>query len=189
MRLTDREARPECSIIPFHRPEDQPENLTTTSIAAVIAVTILHSDNVSPEEKLLEIIEASGEAEVLDADDAAAEFETFQDEILPVATNDNSIATVRTQCRVCLHLRRHILHQLKRLSLARNLGIGGHNVTVHRQKAQQSNGTYSHGNQDLDKGKSVVFYSICHITHDTPLPGSNNIRAIHGQTLAAMIDG
>ena len=69
-------------------------NLTTTSIAAVIAVTILHSDNVSPEEKLLEIIEASGEAEVLDADDAAAEFETFQDEILPVATNDNSIATV-----------------------------------------------------------------------------------------------
>ena len=72
MRLTDREARPECSIIPFHRPEDQPENLTTTSIAAVIAVTILHSDKVSPEEKLLEIIEASGEAEVLDADDAAA---------------------------------------------------------------------------------------------------------------------
>ena len=94
MRLTDREARPECSIIPFHRPEDQPENLTTTSIAAVIAVTILHPDNVSPEEKLLELIEASGEAEVLDADDAAAEFETFQDEMLPVATNDNSIATV-----------------------------------------------------------------------------------------------
>ena len=94
MRLTDRETRPECSIIPFHRPEDQPENLTTTSIAAVIAVTVLHSDNLSPEEKLLEIIEASGEAEVLDADDAAVEFETFQDEMLPVATNDNSIAAV-----------------------------------------------------------------------------------------------
>ena len=94
MRLTDRETRPECSIIPFRRPEDQPENLTTTSIAAVIAVTILHSDNVSPEEKLLEIIEASGEAEVLDADDAASEFETFQDEILPIATNDNGIATI-----------------------------------------------------------------------------------------------
>ena len=94
MRLTDRETLPECSIIPFHRPEDQPENLTTTSIAAVIAVTVLHSDNLSPEEKLLEIIEASGEAEVLDADDAAAEFETFQDEMLPVATNDNSISAV-----------------------------------------------------------------------------------------------
>ena len=94
MRLTDREIRPESRIIPFHRPEEQPEKLTTTSIAAVIAVTILHSDNVSPEEKLLEIIEASGEAEVLDADDAAAEFETFQDEMLPVATNDNSVAAV-----------------------------------------------------------------------------------------------
>ena len=94
MRLTDRETRPECRIIPFHRPEEQPEKLTTTSIAAVIAVTVLHSDNVSPEEKLLEIIEASGEAEVLDADDAAAEFATFQDEMLPVATNDNSIAAV-----------------------------------------------------------------------------------------------
>ena len=94
MRLTDRETRPECSIIPFHRPEEQPENLTTTSIAAVIAVTILHSDNVSPEERLLEIIEASGEAEVLDADDAAAEFETFQDGIVPTATNNNSIATI-----------------------------------------------------------------------------------------------
>jgi hypothetical protein len=94
MRLTDRETRPECSIIPFHRPEEKPENLTTTSIAAVIAVTILHSDNISPEEKLLEIIEASGEAEVLNADDAATEFETFQDEILPIATNDNSIATI-----------------------------------------------------------------------------------------------
>ena len=94
MRLTDRDTRPECSIIPFHRPEEQPENLTTTSIAAVIAVTILHSDNVSPEERLLEIIEASGEADVLDADDAAAEFETFKDEIMPIATNDNSIATI-----------------------------------------------------------------------------------------------
>ena len=94
MRLTDRESRTECSIIPFNRPEDQPDNLITTSIAAVIAVTIFHSDNVSPEEKLLEIIEASGEAEVLDADDAAAEFETFQGDNLPVATNDNSIVIV-----------------------------------------------------------------------------------------------
>ncbi len=94
MRLTDRETRPECSIIPYHRPEEQPESLTTTRIAAVIAVTILHSDNVSPEERLLEIIEASGEAEVPDADDAAAEFESFQDGIVPTATNDNSIATI-----------------------------------------------------------------------------------------------
>lgn len=95
MRLTDCEARPECSIIPFHRPEKQPENLTETSIAAVIAVTILHSDNLSPEEKLLEIIEASGEVEVLDADDAPVDFETFEEETPLIAANDNSIATIR----------------------------------------------------------------------------------------------
>ena len=94
MRLTDRETRPKCSIIPFHRPEDQPDSLITTSIATVIAVTILHCDTVSPEEKLLEIIEASGEVEVLDAVDTAAEFETYQNDMLLVATNDNSIATV-----------------------------------------------------------------------------------------------
>ncbi len=94
MRLTDREARPECSIIPFHRPEEQPEDLKTTSIAAVIAVTILHSNSVSPEEKLLEIIEASGEVEVLDAGDTATVLETVHDDVIPVATNDNSIATV-----------------------------------------------------------------------------------------------
>ena len=46
------------------------------SIAAVIVVTILHSENVSPE-KLLEIIEASGEAEVLDADGAQPSLRRF----------------------------------------------------------------------------------------------------------------
>ena len=94
MRLTDRETRRRCSIIPFQRPETRPENLLTTSIAAVIAVSILHSKDVSPEEKLLEIIEASGEAEVLDAEDAGAEFGRFGNDLFPVASNDNRIATV-----------------------------------------------------------------------------------------------
>ncbi len=94
MRLTDSETCPECSIIPFHRPKNRPEIVTTTSIAVVIAVKIVHSDRVSPEEKLLEIIGASGEAEILDAEDAAAEFEHFEDDLFPVAINDNSIATI-----------------------------------------------------------------------------------------------
>ena len=94
MRLTDSETCPKCRIIPFHRPKNQPENLTTTSIALVIAVTLMHSDSMSPEEKLLEIIEASGEAEVLGADDAAAEFENVEDDLFPVAINDNSINTI-----------------------------------------------------------------------------------------------
>ncbi len=94
MRLKDRETRPKCSIIPFQRPETQSENLITSSIAAVIAVTILHSKNVSPEDKLLEIIEASSEAEVLDAEEAEAEFEPFGNDLFPIASNDNSIAMV-----------------------------------------------------------------------------------------------
>ena len=95
MRLTDSETCPECRIIPFNRPKNQPANLTTTSIALVVAVKILHSDSMSPEEKLLEIIEVSGEAEVLSAEDAAAEFDYFVDDLFPVAVNDNSIATIR----------------------------------------------------------------------------------------------
>ncbi len=94
MRLTDCETRQECRIIPFHRPERQPKNLSTTSIAAVIAVTILHSDKVTPEEKLIEIIEASGEAEVVEVEEVATELELFYDDSRPVASNDNSIATV-----------------------------------------------------------------------------------------------
>ena len=94
MRLTDSETCPKCSIIPFQRPKNRPENLTTTSIAVVIAVTLLHSDSVSPEEKLLEIIEASGEAEILDADDTASQFENFENDLFPVAMNDNIIATI-----------------------------------------------------------------------------------------------
>jgi len=94
MRLTDRDIRPECSVIPFHRPESQKDNLTTTSIAAVIAVTILHADNESPEDKLLEIIEASGEVEVLDADDAANEMDWMACDDLPKAINDNGIGAL-----------------------------------------------------------------------------------------------
>ena len=94
MRLTDRESRPECSVIPFHRPEQQKENLTTTSIAAVIAVTILHENHESPEDKLLEIIEASGEAEVLDAEDAVNELEFLDGTTMPKACNDHGISIV-----------------------------------------------------------------------------------------------
>jgi predicted aconitase len=96
MRLTDRETRQECSVIPFQRPNKQQENVTTTSIAAVIAVTVLHADDETPEDKLLEIIEATGEIEVLDADDAMRDLDYLYGEIMPVAVNDNGIAAVTT---------------------------------------------------------------------------------------------
>lgn len=64
-----------------------------SNIAAVIAVTILHREGKSPEERLLEIIDASGEAEVLDIADVLTENEAH---CLPQkpsfrAANDNGI--------------------------------------------------------------------------------------------------
>jgi hypothetical protein len=65
MRMTDHDSRQDCRVIPFVRPVTNEDNVVTSSIAAVIAVTILHHESESPEERLLEIIEASGEAEFL----------------------------------------------------------------------------------------------------------------------------
>ena len=79
MRMTDHDSRQDCRVIPFVRPVTNEDNVVTSSIAAVIAVTILHHESDSPEERLLEIIEASGEAEVLDVTDALEEFETLSD--------------------------------------------------------------------------------------------------------------
>ena len=75
MRLTDRDPRPECAVIPFHRPSTPSQEVAATSIAAVIAVTILHAADESPEDRLLDILEQSGDVEVLDADDAMEELE------------------------------------------------------------------------------------------------------------------
>ena len=52
MRLTDRDHRPECHVIPFNRPEIQSDEVAATSIAAVIAVTVLHTSSESPEDRL-----------------------------------------------------------------------------------------------------------------------------------------
>jgi hypothetical protein len=63
-----------CVILPFN-PKDMDSNkVQTTSLAALIAVTVLHEDNVSAEDKLMEIIERSGEVEILDADEVYADF-------------------------------------------------------------------------------------------------------------------
>ena len=75
MRMTDRNAGQPCRVIPFKRPAQREEQLTTSSIAAVIAVTVLHYEGESPETRLLEIIDSSGEAEVFDVVDAFEEFE------------------------------------------------------------------------------------------------------------------
>ena len=93
MRLTDRDHRPECDVIPFNRPHTEPEEATTTSIAAVIAVTVLHSSNESPEDRLLAILEQSGEVEVLDADEALGAYEAAYPEVPDQPVNDNGVLT------------------------------------------------------------------------------------------------
>ena len=91
MRMPNHDSRQDCRVIPFVRPVTNEDNVVTSSIAAVIAVTILHQEGESPEERLLEIIEASGEAEVLDVTDALEEFETLCDAPMPFdrPANDN----------------------------------------------------------------------------------------------------
>ena len=90
MRLTDRDHRPECHVIPFQRPHIPTEEVATTSIAAVIAVTVLHTATESPEDRLLAILEQSGDVEILDAEDALGDYETGYHELLPAPVNDNT---------------------------------------------------------------------------------------------------
>ena len=91
MRVTDHDSRQDCRVIPFVKPVTNEDNVVTSSIAAVIAVTILHHEGKSPEERLLEIIEASGEVEVLNTADALEEFETLSNAPMPFdrPANDN----------------------------------------------------------------------------------------------------
>ena len=58
----------------------------------MIAVTVLHYDSESPETRLLEIIESSGEAEVLDVIDALDQFDEIGHDqpMADHAVNDNS---------------------------------------------------------------------------------------------------
>ncbi len=93
MRLTDRDHRPECHVIPFNRPHTEPEVATTTSIAAVIAVTVLHSSTETPEDRLLSILEQSGEVEILDADEALGAYEAAYPELATDPVNDNGMLT------------------------------------------------------------------------------------------------
>ena len=93
MRLTDRDHRPECDVIPFNRPQTQKAEVSTTSIAAVIAVTVLHSSSESPEDKLLAILEQSGEVEILDADEALGAYEDACAELGSDPVNDNAMLT------------------------------------------------------------------------------------------------
>jgi hypothetical protein len=93
--MTDNDSQQDCRVIPFLRPVTNEDNVVTSSIAAIIAVTILHYEGDSPEERLLEIIDASGEAEVLDIAAVLEEFETLGNAPTPFdrPANDNQYLT------------------------------------------------------------------------------------------------
>ena len=57
-------------VISLVSPTSGDETLQTTSLAALVAVTILHDAETCPEQRLIEILEQSGEVEVLDSEEA-----------------------------------------------------------------------------------------------------------------------
>ncbi len=63
------------NIIPFFPRKSNQQNVSVATIATIIAVTILHNDDESPEDKLMELIESTGDVEILDALDATDELE------------------------------------------------------------------------------------------------------------------
>ena len=95
MRMPDHDPRQDCHVIPFVRPVTSENAILTSSIAAVIAVTILHRKGESPEERLLDIIDASGEAEVLDVADIMGEHDILSSSSRPDLRPDNDNDVVK----------------------------------------------------------------------------------------------
>ena len=99
MQTTDHEIRLSGDIIPFQpktvkSEKEQQKKIVTTTIAALIAVTILHDETESPEDKLIDMIEASGEAEVMGGSDALDMLGELvqhqaQEDYINTPTNDN----------------------------------------------------------------------------------------------------
>ena len=95
MQTSDHDMRLSGDVIPFQPKDGQTKKVVTTTIAALIAVTILHDDTESPEDKLIDLIEASGEAEVMDSSDALDMLGEVDSDAISTAevkdpSNDNS---------------------------------------------------------------------------------------------------
>ena len=81
MQNPDRDTIKISNIIPFSPRKANQKNVSVTTIAAIIAVSVLHSDDENPEDKLIELIESSGEAEILEAVDATDDIEVADQEL------------------------------------------------------------------------------------------------------------
>jgi len=93
MQPSDRDLPDNGDIIPFPVRHSESKGLLTTTIAALVAVTVLHDESISAEDKLLELIESSGEAEVMDSAEALDLLEepvfVGEGQELPKPANDN----------------------------------------------------------------------------------------------------
>jgi hypothetical protein len=100
MQKTDHDLRLSGDVIPFQpravqSKKGQTKKVMTTTIAALIAVTILHDETESPEDKLIDMIEANGEAEVMDSSEALdmlgeLDSHQVQEAEVKTPTNDNA---------------------------------------------------------------------------------------------------
>ena len=101
MQNSDRNAIKISNIIPFSPRKASQKNVSVTTIASIIAVSVLHSDDENPEDKLMTLIESSGEVEILDALDATDDIEVADQELkrlwLPTL-NDNIKKYVSNVC-------------------------------------------------------------------------------------------
>lgn len=89
-----------CTILPFEKPDIRGDTVTVTSLAAILAVTIIHDASISPEERLIDIIEQSGEVEILDTEDAMLDLGLDRMEFSPPGdaishANDNALLTAQ----------------------------------------------------------------------------------------------
>ena len=93
MQPSDRDLPARGDIITFPVDTPQFKGLLTTLIAALVELTIVSDKSVTLEDKLLELIESSGEAEVMDSQEALDLLEepVFVDggQNLPKPVNDN----------------------------------------------------------------------------------------------------
>ena len=87
MQNPDRDTIKISNIIPFSPRKANQKNFTVTTIATIIAVSVLHSDDENPEDKLMALIEASGEVEILDALDATDDIEVADQELNKIWLN------------------------------------------------------------------------------------------------------
>ena len=88
-----------AAIIPFApRSEAEAGSATEiTTIVALVAVSLRHDSDVSPEEALADLIEATGEADIIEIQDACAEImdDNYAGPQMyhPVPHNDNEAAS------------------------------------------------------------------------------------------------